>query len=683
MPWRSTAAAHWTASCRAARFPIPQVIDIASQTCQALNAAHVAGIVHRDIKPSNILVNEDGAVKVLDFGLSKVANGRNLTAPKQVLGTLLYMSPEQLRGDAVDHRTDLWALGAVIYEMTAGHGPFDRVNSQEIMRAIPFDDYMPLRDLRKDVPEVLEHVVLRCLQKKALDRYASAAEMLDDLRPSQPGAQRTSGILRTSAPNLPVVATAIAVLPLHNLSADPENEYFSDGLTEELIGVLGRVPRLRVVSRSSVFELKGKSQDVRKVGETLNVDLVLEGSVRRAGQRVRVSLQLTNVHDGYQIWSERYDREMADIFELQDDLAQTVVEALKVHVSADISQARLSRATENVDAYELYLKGRYHWNQKTPESIQLAFRYFEQALALDPDFALAHAGVADFYSIMASLWIMPADQAWPLAKAAALKAMALNERLAPPHISLGLVLQFYEWKWREAEREIRKGLALRPQHGESYVYYAYHLMTQAHLRQALEQTRIGQQFDPLSIPLKCTEAMIRTYLGEHDSAIALAVPTLESAPYFIELYYVLGIAYRGAGRFSSAIEILEKGAEATRRFPLLVGWLGAAYAESGDTSRAEGVLKELLDQAKQSYAVPLALGVVYTALGRYDEAFRWLNRAADEHDTLLCYLQVIPTFDPLRSDPRYSELLRRMQFPQQLDAATAMDIARTSLSIES
>lgn len=652
--------------------PFSQVIDIAAQTCQALNAAHVAGIVHRDIKPSNILVCEDGTVKVLDFGLSKMANGRNLTAPNQVMGTLLYMSPEQLRGDVVDHRTDIWALGAVTYEMAAGHSPFDRVNSQEIMRAIHFEGHMPLREIRKDVPPVIEEVVMRALQKKPVDRYASATEMLQDLRDSAPAPSKSStGIRSSSSITPPPIAAAIAVLPLQNLSADPENEYFSDGLTDELISALGRIRRLRVVSRSSVFELKGKAQDIRKVGEALNVDLVLEGSVRRAGLRVRVSLQLTNVHDGYQLWSERYDREMSDVFELQDEITQTVMDALKVHVSADITKARISHATENVDAYELYLKGRYHWNQKTPEAIQLAFRYFEQALVLDPDFALAHAGVADFYSLMASLWIMPADQAWPLAKASAQRALGLNDRLAQPHISLGLVLQFYEWKWREAEREIRRGIALRPQNGESYVYYAYHLMTQGQLRQALDQTRIGQQFDPLSIPLKCTEAMIRTYLGEHEAAIALALPTLESAPYFIELYYVLGIAYRGAGRLTKAREILERGAEATRRFPLLVGWLGSAYAEAGEVVKAEAVLQELLDQEKQSYAVPLALGVVYTALGRYDEAFRWLNRAADARDTLLCYVQVIPTFDPLRSDPRYGQLLDRMQFPRETEAVTA------------
>jgi serine/threonine-protein kinase len=418
-------------------------------------------------------------------------------------------------------------------------------------------------------------------------------------------------------------------------------------------------------------------EDVRKIGEQLGVDVVLEGSVRRSGQRIRITLQLTNVSNGYQLWSERYDREMIDIFDLQDEISQTVVTALKAQLGADISQARIARFTENVDAYELYLKGRYNWNQKTPEGMQLAFQYFQQALEVDPNFAMAHSGLADFYSLMASLWIMPAQQAWPLAKEAAMRAMALNDRLANPHISLALVLQFYEWDWAGAEKEMRVGISLRPQLGDSYVSYAYYLMTQGRLRMALEKVRVGLQYDPVSLPLRTTEAMILTYLGEHDAAITLAKQALENAPYFIELYYVLGVAYMGAGRPTSAIHILEKGAAATRRLPLLTGWLGAAYVQAGDMVSAEAVLRELLDQSKQSFAVPLPLAVLYTALGRKDEAFEWLNRAADARDTILCYFQSMPTFNPLRDDPRYEQLIERMGLPREGQEQTSMNLVRS------
>ncbi len=659
---------------RKAPIPFDRVIDIVSQVCQALNATHTTGIVHRDIKPSNLLITEEGVVKVLDFGLSKMAGNVNhtkLTAPNQVMGTLLYMSPEQLRGDTTDHRTDIWSLGAVLYEMAVGLAPFHRTNSTAIMRAIAFEDYTPPRDLRQDLPESLDRVIRGALQKKVLDRYASAAQMLADL-----GVARAtiSGAISIPAapPSAPVVHTmAIAVLPLQNLSADPENEFFSDGLTEELISALGRAPRLRVVSRSSAFAFKGKVQDVRKVGEELGVDVVLEGSVRRSGARVRITLQLANVADGYQLWSDRYDREMIDIFDLQDEISQTVVAALKVQLGADISQARIARATDNVDAYELYLKGRYNWNLKTPDGIQLAFQYFQQAVELDPNFALAHSGLSDFYALMASLWIMPAQQAWPLAKDAAMRAMALDARLAAPHISLAMVLQFYEWDWANAERELRIGISLRPQLGDSYVSYAYYLMTQGRLQMALEKIRLGQQYDPISLPLRTTQAMLLTYLGDHDTAITLAHQALEAAPYFIELYYVLGVAYLGANRPTNAIQILEKGANAANRFPLLLGWLGAAYVQAGDVDAADGVLKELLDQAQKSFAVPLPLAVLYTALDRKDDAFEWLNRAADARDTILCYIQVMPTFEPLRSDPRYQLLLERMGFVQEDVLATS------------
>jgi serine/threonine-protein kinase len=617
-------------------------------------------------------------VKVLDFGLSKISDGANhtrLTAPNQVMGTLLYISPEQLRGETVDHRTDLWAMGAVLYEMTTGLAPFHRTNSTAIMRAIGFEEYTPVRDLRPEVPEAIERVIEGALRKKPLDRYASAAQMLADLGvgPAAAGVPLHPSQLASSSGTISH-STAVAVLPLQNLSADPENEYFSDGLTEELISALGRAARLRVVSRSSAFAFKGKVDDVRKIGEQLGVDVVLEGGVRRSGQRIRVTLQLTNVANGYQLWSDRYDREMIDIFDLQDEISETVVVALKAQLGADISQARISRFTENVDAYELYLKGRYNWNQKTPESIQLAFQYFQQALEIDPNFAMAHSGLADFYSLMASLWIMPAQHAWPLAKEAALRAMALNDRLANPHISLALVLQFYEWDWAEAEKEMRIGVSLRPQLGDSYVSYAYFLMTQGRLRMALEKVRVGLQYDPMSLPLRTTEAMILTYLGEHDASITLARQALDSAPYFIELYYVLGVAYMGAGRPTHAVQILEKGADMTRRMPLLLGWLGAAYIQAGDMAAAEAVLQELLEQAKQSFSVPLPLAVLYIAMGRKDEAFDWLNRAADGRDTILCYIQSMPTFDPLRDDPRYEQLIERMGFPRAGHDQTVADL---------
>jgi serine/threonine-protein kinase len=640
-----------------------EVVELFSQMCRALTATHTRGIIHRDIKPSNIFITEEGTVKVLDFGLSSMtldAAVTRLTAPNQIMGTLLYMSPEQLRGGDVDHRSDIWSLGAVLYEMVTGSTPFQQATLTATMRAIEQDDYMDPHKFRADLAPGIEQVIRCALRKNAAERYASAAQMLRDLGSSS----TTSGARPSAAPRpaVPVKArTAIAVLPLQNLSADPENEYFSDGLTEELISALGSANRLRVVSRSSVFAFKGKALDVRKIGEELGVDVLLEGGVRRSGTRVRVSLQLTNVADGYQLWSERFDRQMIDIFDLQDELARTVVDALKSELNADISNPALARASADVEAYELYLKGRYHWNQKTPQSVQLAFQYFQQALERTPDFALAQSGMADVYALMASMWVMPAQDGWPLAKAAAQRSIALDKGLAAPHISLANVLQFYEWDWPNAGREMRAAIALQPQLGDSYVSYAYHLMTQGKLEQALEQIRLGQHYDPLSLPLRTTEAMLLTYMGEHDAAIALARKALELAPYFIELYYVLGVACMGANQPRQAQEILERGANASGRFPLLLGWLGAAYVQGGDTAKAEAILEELFEQARSSFAVPLPLAVLYTALGRTQEAFEWLNRAAEARDTLLCYIQVMPTFAPLRSDPRYVELLTRMR----------------------
>lgn len=643
--------------------------EIASQICLALHATHAAGIIHRDIKPSNVLLTENNAVKVLDFGLSKITTSENqtrLTSPNQVMGTVLYMSPEQLRGGEVDHRTDLWALGTLVYEMTTGFAPFHRSTPTAIMHAISFEDYAPLLDLRPNVPASIEALVHGALQKNVIDRWASASKMLEELAGPSSGVSRTALVKDTPTPiNVPRTeragaAAGIAVLPLQNLSTDPENEYFSDGLTEELISVLAQPTSLRVVSRSSAFAFKGKADDVRRIGKELGVDFVLEGGVRRSGSKIRVTLQVTSVSDGYQVWSERYDREMASIFDLQDEIAQSVVEALRSRLGANISHPVGLRVTDNIEAYEVYLKGRYEWNRKTPDSIQLAGQYFSQALGIDPDFALAHSGMADYYSLLASLWIIPAQEAWPLARRSALRAIALNDQIADPHISLGFVRQFYEWDWENAEKEMRLAISLRPQLGDSYVSFAYHLMTQGRLQLALEVTRVGQQYDPVSVPLRTTEAMILTYLGEHDAAITLARRAIETAPHFIELYYVLGVAYLSAGRSANAVEILEIGANAARRFPLLLGWLGAAYVQAGELAQAEEVLEELLNHPGQSFAVPLPLAVLYTALKRFDDAFDWLGRAADARDTILCYLQVMPAFNLLRSDHRYEQLLQRM-----------------------
>jgi serine/threonine-protein kinase len=454
--------------------------------------------------------------------------------------------------------------------------------------------------------------------------------------------------------------TAIAVLPLENVSAGAENDYFSDGLTDELISVLGMVPNLRVVSRASVFAFKGKAKNIREIGESLAVSVIVEGSVRRSGERIRVTTQLSDVSSGFQIWAARFDRQMKDIFELQDELAESIVTTLQEKLLANVhAPAPGPKAHPQPEAYEAYLKGRYHWNQKTPDGIQLAGRYFQQALAMDGGLAAAHAGMADYYSLLGTLSLMPPHEAWPLARSSAQHALALNPDLPEAHLALAAVLQFYDWDWSGAEAEILRALELRPQRGESYYTYVSYLMSQGLLKEALEQALKGLQHDPLSTPLLMAEALVRCYLGEHDTCILLARQALQAVPHYSELYYALGMASHASGRTREAVEAFERGVKLSG-MPLLLGWLAEAHVLDGNVPAAERVLGELMRMAEEGNPMPVPIAVAATSLGRDDLAFEWLERAAERRDIMLGYITVLPSLRSLRADARYHALIGRM-----------------------
>jgi serine/threonine-protein kinase len=450
------------------------------------------------------------------------------------------------------------------------------------------------------------------------------------------------------------------VLPLENLSSDPENEYFSDGLTDELITILGQIPGLRVVSRASVFAFRGKGQNARQIGESLSVPVLVEGSVRRALTRVRVATQLTDVSTGFQMWNGKFDREMKDIFELQDELAGSIVDALRDKLAVPLPTPEPApRVSPAPDAYEAYLKGRYHWNEKTPNGIQLAGRYFQKALEIDAGLAAAHAGMADYYSLLGTLGLMAPHEAWPLARASAQHALALNPDLPEAHLALASVLQFYHWDWSGAEAEILRAIELRPQRGESYFTYVSYLMTQGQLEEALEQALKGLQFDPLSTPLLMAECLLRCYLGEHDTCILLARQALAATPHYSELYYALGMACHATGRTREAVEAFERGIEKSG-MPLLLGWLAEAHVLDGNTAQAEKVLEDLIRRAQEGISMPIPTAVAAAALKRDDLAFEWLERAAESRDIMLGYITVLPSLRSLHADPRYYALIERM-----------------------
>ncbi|MEJ2719981.1 MAG: protein kinase [bacterium] len=474
---------------------LEEVVGIAECIARGLGKAHSSGIVHRDVKPANILVTADGQVKVLDFGLAKLAGQTRLTKTGTTVGTVAYMSPEQTRGDEVTPGTDIWSLGVVMFEMLTGRLPFRGDYEQAIIYSIMNERPQSIRDLRSDVPFELEQVVARALAKDPVERYRQMTDLLAGL-----GSVRRTMESRTKKeePTETTLAPSIAVLPFVNMSSDPENEYFGDGLAEELINALTKLKGLRVAARTSAFTFRGGEADIKEIGKKLDVGSVLEGSVRKAGNRLRITAQLVNIADGYHLWSERYDREMDDIFAIQDEITAAIVEQLKIELIGKKKETIVKRYTESLEAYDHYLKGIYYWNKLTPGGFERSIECFEKAIEEDPHYALAYAGAADSRWLSSFWGNLPPRQTYPKAREAARKAIEIDETIGEAHASLGAVHTFYDWDWEAAEREFIRALELVPTSPYTRIYYSLYLNLMRRHDDAVAQAKKGRELDPLS-----------------------------------------------------------------------------------------------------------------------------------------------------------------------------------------
>jgi serine/threonine protein kinase/tetratricopeptide (TPR) repeat protein len=518
-----------TLSERLERGPIPwrEAAEIGAAVAGGLAAAHHAGVIHRDVKPSNLFLNSDGRVKILDFGLArhdtaKVAGDMtdastrtSHTDPGTVLGTVGYMSPEQVRGDPADHRSDIFSLGCVLYEMVSGGRTFARDTSAETMTAILKEEPTQLSATASALPPELERTTLRCLEKNPGKRFQSAQDLSFTLRSLSSGPSRAMPAVEETEDE--ESRSSIAVLPFTNLSADPEQEYFCDGMTEEIISALCHIPNLRVIARSSCFALKGKHRDVREVGKRLGAETLLEGSVRKIGTRLRITTQLVNVQDASHLWSRRFDREMEDVFAIQDEIAQSIVEALQFRLVSDeggdgeqaIKLAEgekadlVKRYTDDVEAYNSYLKGRYHWNRRTGDGLRRAIEYFEEAIDRDPEYALAHAGLADSFFVLPYYSSFPPRVAYPRAKRSALRALEIDGSLAECHTSLGLAKSMYDWDWEGAEAEFRTALELDPRYPIAHFWYGWFFLFQGQYEEAIARMNQALELEPLSSLILC------------------------------------------------------------------------------------------------------------------------------------------------------------------------------------
>jgi serine/threonine protein kinase len=696
---------------------LSEAVDTAIQVASALVAAHQAGIIHRDIKPENIMLRPDGYVKVLDFGIAKLAESAFVGAAADaaasmtlaatnlgsILGTVRYMSPEQARGAPVDKNIDIWSLGVVLYEMVSGHAPFTGDTPQEVMSAILEKEPPPLTSYIAHIPAALQQIVTKTLRKDREERYHSARELLEalkdfrhkleveaELRPStatpswlhwlrSPTAVvlvLTIAALASALPfywnrnmptNLPP-EKSIAVLPFLDLSETKDQEYFCDGMSEEIMNALAKVEGLRVVSRTSSFSLKGKRTDVNEIGKKLNVENVLEGSLRREGNRVRVTAELINARSGFHLWAESYDRRLADVFALQDEITRSIVEALKIKLAVSLP----AQQQRDIEVYDLYLQGLYFSNKSSEEDLRRALNFFQRAVEKDPTFSRAWIGIAKVWYFLADVYVKPLD-AYPASKEAALTAIALDEKDAEAHCYLSEAKRVLDWDLAGADEELRHALELDPNSAPAHLFSGLHPLFRGDLKDGLRLVLEAQKLDPVS-PIT-SYVVTAAYLANDrvDDAVVEGQRTLQLDPNYFYLDSVLAAAYREKGNFDEAIALYTKSQEATH---LPSSGLAIAYTRMGREMEARNILAQLLQAREKRYVSAPLIAAVEVALGEKDAAFQELERAYAEHSGVLQWIAFLPEFRALHSDARFPHLLQRTGVSHD----STLTITETSLS---
>ena len=635
--------------------PIGKSISIARQVCEGLAEAHRQGVVHRDLKPNNIMIDKEGNARIMDFGIARSLSTKEITGEGVMIGTPEYMSPEQVEGKEADQRSDLYALGVILYEIVTGKLPFEGDTPFSIGMKHKSETPRDPKELNAQIPGKLSHVILKCMEKKREDRYKKAEEILSELNQIKTREPEAEKIIERKWKK------SIAVLPFTDLSPKKDQEYFCDGMAEELINSLTKISELRVVARTSAFSFREKDLDVREIGKRLNVDTVLEGSVRTAGKRVRITAQLINVADGYHIWSEKYDRDLEDIFATQDEISLAIVDILKVKLLGDEKAKLMKRYTDNLEAYKLYLKGRYFWSKRYEIGVKKGLEYFQQAIEKDKDYTLAYSGLADSYIILSWYSPLPQKEAHQKAREAALKALEIDDRLAEAHISLAFVKLLADWDWTSSEKEFKLAIELNPKYITGHHWYAFYFLFRNRFDDAIAEMNHALELDPFSLIINCDLGFMYYFARDYEKAIETLQKTLEMDPNFISAHSFMGRVYLQKSMYEEALAEFQKEREPSRGwFQNVDSSIGITYVKMGKKKEAKKILDEMIERTQSGYVSPFHIALLKFAFGENDQGFEWLDKAYEEHDQSLFYLNIEPLFDSVRSDPRFTALLKKM-----------------------
>jgi len=677
-------------------------ISYATQIGEALQEAHSKGIVHRDIKSENIMVNNKNQIKIMDFGLAKLKGSLKLTKASSTVGTIAYMAPEQIQGGDTDGRSDIFSFGVVLFEMLTGKMPFRGEHDAAMMYSILNEEPEALSRYLPDPAPELVHIINRSLEKDPADRYQHVDDMTSELRrlkkstsrvvrPELTEQSKTQQVMQPSVlpkkSNLkPWIAggsivllamivwllflnrpaqkiTSMAVLPFVNAGSDPSAEYLSDGFTESLINSLSKLPGIKMMSRNSVFRYKEKDIDPQTVGKELNVGAVLMGRIVLNGDALNVSTELVNTSDNSHMWGEQYQRKTSDIITLQNDISRSLSKHLSITLTGDEEKQITKNATENTEAYQLYLKGRFYWNKRTAEGFRKAVELFQSAIDKDPGYALAYTGLADCYNLMTAYFVLPSSEGFAKAKASANKAIALDNALAEPHTNLASIASDYDWNFEVAGREFRRSIELNPNYATAHHWYGEFLAAMGKKEEGLMEIQKAIEIDPLAPVLYVSSAWINFSLGNSSKALADADRALELDPRFPRALTTKAVIYTELGSEADALKYAREAIAASENGIEYRAWLGHVSGRFGKRQDAEKILAELLETAKKEFVSPVLFAYVYAGLSNRDKAFEWLEKVYANHAGDVVYLNIEPAWNPIRTDPRFAALTKRVGLP--------------------